>query len=61
MMIEWRRNKVQELLVQGYSQWDIADNLKVDQSTISRDIEYLRTQSKQKIRKYIEETLPRRI
>ena len=58
MMIEWRRNKVQELLVQGYSQWDIAANLKVDQSTISRDIDYLRQQSKQKIRKYIDETLP---
>ena len=57
-MIEWRRNKVQELLVQGYSQWDIADNLKVDQSTISRDIDYLRSQSKQKIRRYIDETLP---
>jgi IS30 family transposase len=57
-MVEWRRNKVQEFLVQGHSQWDIADNLKVDQSTISRDIDYLRQQSKQKIRKYIDETLP---
>jgi IS30 family transposase len=59
-MVEWRRNKVQELLVQGHSQWDIADNLKVDQSTISRDIDidYLRQQSKQKIRKYVEERLP---
>jgi IS30 family transposase len=57
-MVEWRRNKVQELLVQGHSQWDIADNLKVDQSTISRDIEYVRQQSRQKIRKYIDETLP---
>jgi hypothetical protein len=58
MMVEWRRNKVRELLVQGHSQWDIADNLKVDQSTISRDIDYLRSQSKQKIKKYIDETLP---
>ena len=57
-MVEWRRNKVQELLVQGQSQWDIADTLKVDQSTIRRDIDYLRSQSKQKIRKYIDETLP---
>jgi hypothetical protein len=57
-MVEWRRNKVQELLVQGYSQWDIADNLRVDQSTISRDIDYLRSQSRQKIRRYIDETLP---
>jgi Trp operon repressor len=54
-MLEWRRNKVQELLVQGFSQWDIADNLRVDQSAISRDINYLRSQSKQKIRKYIDE------
>jgi len=56
-MVEWRRNKVQELLVQGFTQWDIANNLKVDQSTISRDIDYLRQQSRQKIRKYIDETL----
>ena len=58
MMVEWRRNKVQDLLVQGYSQWDIADNLKVDQSTISRDIDYLRSQAKDKVRKYIDEVLP---
>jgi len=56
-MVEWRRNKVQELLVQGFTQWDIANDLKVDQSTISRDIDYLRQQSRQKIRKYIDETL----
>jgi IS30 family transposase len=49
-MVEWRRNKVQEFLIQGYSQWDIANNLKVDQSTISRDMDYLRQQAKDKVR-----------
>lgn len=44
-MVEWRRNKVQQLLVQGYGQWDIADELKIDQSTVSRDSHYLRQQS----------------
>jgi hypothetical protein len=49
---------VMVFLVQGYSQWDMADDRKGDQSTISRDINYLRSQSRQKIRKYIEERLP---
>ena len=27
-MVDWRRNKVQQLLVRGYSQWDVAEELK---------------------------------
>src|ERR687883_947659 len=56
--IEWRRNKVMELSSQGYSQVEISKTLQISEPTISRDIDYLRTQSKQKIRKYIDETLP---
>jgi transcriptional regulator with PAS, ATPase and Fis domain len=41
--IEWRRNKVQELLVKGNSNhYEIASILQVSRPTITRDIEYLR-------------------
>jgi predicted transcriptional regulator len=40
-MVDWRRNKVQQLLVRGYSQWDVAEELQIDQFTVSRDAQYL--------------------
>ena len=58
MQVEWRRNKVLELLSMGNPQIDIAKTLQVDLSIISRDVSYLRQQSKQNIRKYIDERLP---
>ena len=36
--IEWRRVKVLELSSQGYSQIEIATNLQMDKSIISRDL-----------------------
>jgi predicted transcriptional regulator len=59
-MIEWRRNKVQQLLVQGYSysQWDIADELKIDQATVSRDSQYLRQQAHENLKTHIQQKLP---
>jgi predicted transcriptional regulator len=44
-MVDWRRDKVQQLLVRGYSQWDVAKELQIDQSTVSRDVQYLRHQA----------------
>jgi hypothetical protein len=58
IQVEWRRNKVLELLSKGNSQTDISNTLQVDLSIISRDVSYLRQQSKQNIRKYIDEKLP---
>lgn len=58
MQVEWRRNKVLELLSKGNSQTDISNVLQVDLSIISRDVSYLREQSKQNIRKYVDERLP---
>ena len=43
--IEWRRVKVLELSSQGYSQIEIATNLQMDKSIISRDLAYLRQQA----------------
>jgi hypothetical protein len=57
-MVEWRRNKVQQLLVQGHSQWDIADELQIDQSTVSRDIQCLRQQAQENLKSHIQNKLP---
>ena len=56
--IEWRRYQVLELSSKGHSQSEIARILQIDKSIISRDSSYLREQSKQNIRKYIDEKLP---
>ena len=56
--IEWRRSKTLELLSKGYSQTEIANNLQVDTSTISRDVSFIREQSKENIKKYVDEKLP---
>jgi predicted transcriptional regulator len=57
-MVDWRRNKVQQLLVRGYSQWDVAEELQIDQSTVSRDIQYLRQQAQVNLQKHIQQKLP---
>jgi predicted transcriptional regulator len=56
-MTEWRRNKVQQLLVRGYSQWDVAEELQIDQSTVSRDIQYLRQNAQANLQKHIQQKL----
>jgi predicted transcriptional regulator len=56
--LEWRRNKVQELASQGYTQSEISQILQISQPTINRDITYLRQQAKHNIKRYIDERLP---
>jgi hypothetical protein len=56
--VQWRRDKVLELSSQGHSQRDISKILQVSLGTVNKDLSYLRGQSQQKIRKYIDETLP---
>jgi hypothetical protein len=51
--IEWRRSKVQELLVKGNNHYEIATVLQVSRPTITRDIEYLRQQAKENMKNYI--------
>jgi hypothetical protein len=58
LQVEWRRNKVLELLSKGDSQSDIAKTLQVDLSIISRDVYHLRQQAKSNIKRYIDERLP---
>jgi hypothetical protein len=58
MQVDWRRGKVLELLSKGDSQSEIAKELQVDLSIISRDVYFLRQQAKSNIKRYIDERLP---
>lgn len=57
-LIEWRYNKEWELASKGATQSEIAQILKLNKSTISKDFKKLRKQAKSGINKYIEEKLP---
>jgi IS30 family transposase len=56
--IEWRREKVLELASDGYGVREIAKLLKISHPTVSRDMQWLRHQAKEQIRKYIDEQVP---
>jgi predicted transcriptional regulator len=43
--IDWRRNKVRELLIRGYCQYEMSNTLHLSQPTISRDIDFIRKQN----------------
>ncbi|MFL6399567.1 MAG: helix-turn-helix domain-containing protein [Nitrososphaeraceae archaeon] len=53
--VEWRRRQVFELSSKGQSQTEIARTLQISESTISRDLDYLREQAKTNIKRYIDE------
>ncbi len=57
MQVEWRRRQVLELSSKGQSQTEIGRTLQISESTISRDLDYLRTQSRHNIKRYVDETL----
>jgi transcriptional regulator with XRE-family HTH domain len=56
--IEWRRNMVMQRLSQGFSQSDIAKELKLHPSTISLDCQYLRLKAREDMQLHIEERIP---
>ena len=56
--VKWRRDKVFELVSKGHYQSEIASILKVSESTISRDLDYLGEQAKNNIKGYIDDKLP---
>ena len=47
-----------ELSSQGYNQIEIATNLQVDKSIISRDMTYLRQQAQENLQRHIHEVVP---
>ena len=50
--IAWRRNKVKELLIRGYAQYEIASLLHISQPTISRDIHYIQKEIRKSAENY---------
>lgn len=56
--VEFRRNRVQSLLIRGNTQWEIAESLGVSQATVSRDIQWIRDVAKKELKVTVEKKLP---
>lgn len=56
--VEYRRQLVFQYLSKGKTQREIATILQLDESTISRDVAYLREQASEQLKVHINETLP---
>ncbi len=56
--IEWRRNKINELSVKGFSQSEISRMLEIDKSIVSKDITFLKEEAKETIKNHIHDKLP---
>jgi IS30 family transposase len=56
--LKWRRSKVLELSSQGCSEREISEILKVRDSSVYRDLVYLRQQAKDYLQKHIHEVVP---
>lgn len=54
----WRRDKVLELASDGYSEREIATQLKISDTTIHRDLTELKHQAREHIHKYITNQVP---
>jgi transcriptional regulator len=57
-LMEWRRDKVIMLSSRGLTQSEIARELHVDRSLISRDMTYIRQQAQQHLKTHIQERMP---
>lgn len=57
-LIELRRDKLLEYNSKGLNYTEIAKLLGVDKSTITRDMQELKKQAKERLKEYVEETLP---
>jgi hypothetical protein len=55
--LDWRRGKVLELSSQGYSEREIAEVLKVNDTAVHRDL-YLRQQAQENLQHHIHEVVP---
>jgi hypothetical protein len=56
--LEWRRHRVLALLAEDYSQNEIASILQVSPASISKDVAYLKDQSRLLLRTHLKETFP---
>jgi predicted transcriptional regulator len=56
--LDWRRSKVLELSSQGYSEREIAEILKVNDTAVHRDLAFLRQQAQESLQYHIHEVVP---
>jgi DNA-binding NarL/FixJ family response regulator len=56
--IDWRQNKVLELSSQGFSEREIAEVIKVSDTTVHRDLVHLREQAQESLQHHISEVIP---
>ena len=56
--LEWRRQRVLALLAEDYSQNEISSILQVSPASISKDVAYLKDQSRLLLRTHLKETFP---
>src|ERR671922_2016900 len=56
--LEWRRHRVLALLAEDYSQNEIASILQVSPASISKDVAYLKDQSRLLLRVHLKQTFP---
>jgi hypothetical protein len=56
--LDWRRSRVLELSSQGYSERQIAEVIKVNDTAVHRDLVYLRQQAQQALQHHIHEVVP---
>jgi hypothetical protein len=56
--LEWRRDFVLSKLSKGWSQADIAKELKLHPSTISLDVQFLKEQKRENLRIHLQQELP---
>lgn len=56
--VELRRNMVQRMIIRGKTQWEIAESLDISQSTVSRDIQWIRSVAKKELKDKLEKKFP---
>jgi hypothetical protein len=60
-LLEWRRQKSFELFLTGKSPSQISRILQVSLRTVERDLEYMKSNAKETMRKYFTHTLPEQV
>lgn len=56
--LDWRRSKVLELSSDGYSEREISEILKINDTAVHRDLVFIRRQAKENPQKHIDERIP---
>ena len=56
--LRWRRDKVKELTIKGYTQREVSTELLVALAQVNKDLKYMRQEAKHNTQHYMDEYLP---